>query len=48
MVMKSRIWLKKWSGLQVKVFGNAERSECYFGHPWIVPRTRAKPKVEQE
>lgn len=27
------------TGLEVKVFGNAESSRCYLCHPWMVPRT---------
>lgn len=32
-----------WGGLEVKVFGNAESQGCYLRHPWMVPRTMAKP-----
>lgn len=37
-----------WGGLGVKVFGNVENSRCYLGHPWMVPRTMAKPWVKKE
>lgn len=32
----------------MKVFGSVESPECYLGHPWMVPKTKAKPKVERE